>query len=152
VAGFADFIRPSVYNNVAGGRFVAFVKNARSSVFGDLPPEVALDVLYRELGYPNEASYDKLAETGFSADYVEREVRRAVECVSGHPVQVWPGVDIDVPVSANESHCTPESVGLAVKAAFKGGAQGIILSRNYTEMKPENLSGAGAALREIGKI
>ncbi len=33
VAGFADFIRPSVYNNVAGGRFVAFVKNARGSVY-----------------------------------------------------------------------------------------------------------------------
>jgi hypothetical protein len=67
-------------------------------------------------------------------------------------VQIWPGVDIDVPVSAGESHCTPESVGQAVKAAFRGGAQGIILSRNYTEMKPENLSGAGAALKELGII
>ena len=38
-----------------------------------------------------------------------------------------------------------------MKAAFKGGAQGIILSRNYTEMKPENLSGAGNALRELGR-
>jgi hypothetical protein len=35
---------------------------------------------------------------------------------------------------------------------FKGGATGIILSRNYTEMKPENLSGAGGALRELGLI
>jgi hypothetical protein len=42
-------------------------------------------------------------------------------------------------------------VGRAVKAAFKGGAQGIILSRNYVEMKPENLSGAGKALKEILK-
>ena len=75
-----------------------------------------------------------------------------VESVAGHPVQIWPGVDIDVPVGANESHCTPESVGLAVKAAFKGGAQSIILSRNYIEMKPENLSGAGAALKELGII
>ena len=75
-----------------------------------------------------------------------------MESVAGHPVQIWPGVDIDVPVSAGESHCTPESVGRAVKAAFKGGAQGIILSRNYTEMKPENLSGAGAALKELGVI
>ena len=72
--------------------------------------------------------------------------------MAGHPVQVWPGVDIDVPVKAGESHCTPESVASAVKAAFKGGAKGIILSRNYTEMKPENLSGAGKALRELGMI
>jgi hypothetical protein len=61
-------------------------------------------------------------------------------------------VDIDVPVQKGEGHCTPESVVRAVKAAFSGGAQGIILSRNYTEMKPENLSGAGQALRELGII
>jgi hypothetical protein len=151
LADFSDFIRPALYNNVAGGRFVSFVKGARSSVFGDLPPEAATEMLLHQLNY-NEASFDKLAATGFSADYVERETRRAVESVANHPAQIWPGVDIDVPVSAVESHCTPESVALAVKAAFKGGAQGIILSRNYTEMKPENLSGAGNALRELGVI
>ncbi|HUA39266.1 MAG TPA: hypothetical protein VMA35_12815 [Candidatus Sulfopaludibacter sp.] len=151
LAGFSDFLRPAVYNNVAGGRFVTFVKDARQSVFGDLPPEVTLDVLYRQLNY-NEAPFDRLAATGFSPDYVERETRRAVESVAGHPVQVWPGVDIDVPTNPGESQCTPESVGQAVKAAFKGGAQGIILSRNYTEMKSENLSGAGNALRELGVL
>ena len=151
LAGCSDFIRPAVYNNVAGGRFVTFVKDARQSVFGDLPPELTLEVLYRQLNY-EEAPFDKLAATGFSADYVERETRRAVESVAGRPVQIWPGVDIDVPVSAGDSHCTPESVAQAVKAAFKGGAQGIILSRNYTEMKPENLSGAGNALRELSVI
>jgi hypothetical protein len=54
--------------------------------------------------------------------------------------------------SRHESHCTPEGVAQAVKAAFKGGAGGIILSRNFTETKPENLSGAGKALRELGVI
>ena len=66
-------------------------------------------------------------------------------------MQIWPGVDIDVPVSAGESHCTPESVASAVKAAFKGGGvEGIILSRNYVEMKPENLSGAGRGVKGAG--
>jgi hypothetical protein len=152
LAGCSDFIRPALYNNVAGGRFASFVKSARESVFGDLSPEVTLDLLYGQLNYPNETSLDKLPATGFSADYVERETSRAVEAVAGHPAQIWPGVDIDVPVEKGESHCTPESVALAVKAVFKGGAQGIILSRNYIEMKPENLSGAGAALRELGLI
>ena len=151
LAEFSDFLRPAVYNNVAGGRFVTFVKDSRQSVFGDLPPEMTLEVLYRQLDY-NEATFDKLAATGFSADYVERETRRMVEAVANHPVLVWPGVDIDIPVNAGESHCTPESVAGAVKGAFKGGAQGVILSRNYTEMKPENLSGAGTALRELGVI
>ena len=82
-------------------------------------------MLSRELNYTIEAPYDKLAATGFSADYVEQETRRTVEAVAGHPVQIWPGVDIDVPVGSDEDHCTPESVGQAVKAAFRGGAGGL---------------------------
>ena len=68
----------------------------------------------------------------------------------GTPTQVWPGIDIDVPVPAGTSHCTPESVKQDVLAVFTAGAQGVMLSRNYVEMKPENLAGAGAALRELG--
>jgi len=151
LAECSDFIRPALYNNVAGGRFKVFAKGAQASVFGDLTPEATVEVLTRQLNY-NEAPYDRLAETGFSAEYVARETRRSVAAVTGHPVQMWPGVDIDVPVGAGESHCTPDGVAAAVKAAFQGGAEGIILSRNYVEMKPENLSGAGKALRELGVI
>ena len=80
---------------------MTFVKDSRQSVFGDLPPEMTLEVLYRQLDY-NEATFDKLAATGFSADYMERETRRMVEGVARHPVLIWPGVDIDVPVNAGE--------------------------------------------------
>jgi hypothetical protein len=152
LAAFSDFIRPALYNNVAGGRFASFIKGARGSVLGDLSPMSATEMLFQELDYPGEAPFDQLAARGFSADYVARETRRAVMAVAGHPVQIWPGVDIDVPVEKGEGHCTPASVADAVKAAFKGGAQGIILSRNYIEMQPENLSGAGNALRELGVI
>ena len=151
LAGCSDFIRPAVYNNVAGGRFATFVKGAQATVLGDLPMDLAYEILSRQLNY-QEAPLDKLAATGFSAEYVARETRRSADAVTGHPVQIWPGVDIDVPVGAGEAHCTPESVGAAVKAAFQGGAGGIILSRNYVEMKPENLSAAGKALRELGVI
>lgn len=152
LAGCSDFIRPALYNNVAGGRFLSFVKGARTSVFGDLSTTDTVKVLFEQLNYSGEASADKLAAAGFSADYVRRETNRAVESVAGHPVQIWPGVDIDVPVEKGEGHCTPASVASAVTAAFQGGAQGIILSRNYTEMKPENLSAAGDALRKLGVI
>ncbi len=151
MAAYSDFIRPALYNNAAGQRFVNFIEGANTSVFGDVPPGETLESFYRMLNY-QEAPYDQLAATGLSAQYVERETRRAVEGVAGHPTQIWPGVDIDVPVDAGAGHCTPDSVGQAVTAAFKGGAKGIILSRNYIEMKPENLSGAGAALRQLGVI
>lgn len=151
LAACSDFIRPALYNNAAGGRFVSFVNGAHAGVWGDCASADVCKVLFDELGY-DEAPYDRLAATGFSAGYVERETRRSLASVSGHPVQLWPGVDIDVPVGKGESHCTPQSVALAVKAVFAGGAEGIILSRNYTEMKPEDLSGAGQALKELGVI
>jgi hypothetical protein len=37
-----------------------------------------------------------------------------------------------------------------VLAAFRGGADGVILSRNYSEMTLANLAGAGAAIKELG--
>jgi hypothetical protein len=38
----------------------------------------------------------------------------------------------------------------AVLAAFEGGAEGVVLSRKYSEMMLDNLSGAGAAMRSLG--
>ena len=72
--------------------------------------------------------------------------------MAGSATQIWPGVDVDVPLVPGMTPLTPEAVGRAVTAAFRGQAQGIILSRNYVEMRPENLSGAGEALRRLGVI
>jgi len=36
-----------------------------------------------------------------------------------------------------------------VLAAFEGGAEGVVLSRKYSEMLLDNLSGSGAALRSL---
>jgi hypothetical protein len=37
-----------------------------------------------------------------------------------------------------------------VKQAFRAGVPGIVISREYTEMKSENLRGVGDAIRELG--
>jgi hypothetical protein len=34
-------------------------------------------------------------------------------------------------------------------AAFRGGADGVILSRKYSEMKLADLNGAGSAIRQV---
>jgi len=149
LTGWSDFIRPCVYANCAGERMHSFADSVHGNVFGDVPNDQTLDFLYRMLNY-QEAPYDKVTGTGFSADYVQRETRRTLDAVAGTSTQVWPGIDIDVPVHEGSSRCTPESVKQEVFAVFKAGAQGIMLSRNYVEMKPENLSGAGAALHELG--
>jgi hypothetical protein len=148
LAPFSDFIKPVLYNNCAGERIHSFTDSVCGNIFGDLPPAQALEMLYKMLGY-QEADYDHVTGMGLSPDYVHRETRRAVEDVNGTAVQIWPGVDIDVPVPAGASECTADSVKQAVMAAFKAGAAGVILSRNYPEMNPQHLSGAGAALDEL---
>ena len=45
---------------------------------------------------------------------------------------------------------TPEGTRDAVLAAFRAGADGVILSRKYSEMKLPNLRGAGEAVRQLG--
>ena len=149
MAKFSDFIKPVLYSNCAGERIKSFADSVCGNVFGDMPKAQTLDMLYQMLDY-EEAPYDKVLATGLSPDYVRRETRRTLDDVAGAKVQVWPGIDIDVPVPAGASHCTPESVKQTVIAAFKGGAQGVVLSRNYSEMKPENLAGTGEALQELG--
>jgi hypothetical protein len=149
MAAYSDFVRPVLYSNCAGERIKSFIASTGQNVFGDTPPDEMLRVLYEQLNY-QEAPYDQVAAAGFSADYVQRETKRAVDDLAGTSVQVWPGVGIDVPVAAGTNQSTPASVKADVRAAFAGGATGILLSRNYIEMKPENLAAAGAALRELG--
>jgi hypothetical protein len=90
-----------------------------------------------------------LAETGFSADYVFRETKRAKEGLAGTKTKLWPGIDIDIPTAAGSAKCTPEGTRAVVEAAFRGGADGVLLSRKYSEMKLADLRGAGAAIREL---
>ena len=149
LAPFSDFIKPVLYNNCGGERLKSFTDSVCGNVFGDLAPAAAMDFMETSLNY-REAPYARVAAAGLSADYVRRETRRAVDAMAGTAVQVWSGIDIDAPVGAGSSHCTPDSVRQAVRAIFEGGGRGAMLSRNYTEMKPENLAGAGTALRELG--
>jgi hypothetical protein len=151
IAKFSDYIKPVLYSNAAGERIKSFADSVHENVFGDVPEPELLDVLYKMLDYPAESPYDKVLGTGLSPDYVQRETQRCVDDVAAadHKVEVWPGIDIDVPVPAGASHCTPESVKQTVIAAFRGGASGLVLSRNYSEMRPETLAGVGAGLDEL---
>jgi hypothetical protein len=56
-----------------------------------------------------------------------------------------------VPTGEKEKKTTPEDVYAAVKATFEAGANGIILSRKYSEMRLDNLRAAGRAVRESVK-
>jgi len=149
LARYADYIKPSTYNNCGGPRFAQYIRNIQSTVFRDCTPEEVLELHYKVLGYEDEPSLDKLPTAGLSADYVARETRRAIADVQ-NSVPIYPGIDIDIPTGLNEKRTQPADVKAAVLAAFHAGAPGVVLSRKYAEMKLTNLAGAGEALRELG--
>ena len=68
---------------------------------------------------------------------------------AGPTTKIWPGIDVDIPTAATSKKSQPEDVYEAVKAAFEGGAHGVLLSRKYSEMRLDNIRAAGRAVREL---
>ena len=145
---YSDFLKVVMYNNSGGPRMAEYIRNVHGTIFGDLTPEQTLELTYRIAQYEGEKPLDRISTDGLSADYVRRETKRAVAGVSAN-VRIWPGIDIDIPTGPNEKKTQPDDVYAAVKAAFDGGAHGVLLSRKYSEMKLANLRAAGRAVRDL---
>jgi hypothetical protein len=172
---YADILKVCMYNNCAGPRMANYIDGVHSTIWHDVPAQSVLELYYNILGYEGEAPLDKLRTAGFSSDYVYRETKRALTDVRlasvpvGAPntdlavpanmqdasglageTRIYPGIDIDIPTGKGQKKTEPSDVRNAVRAAFNAGAPGVILSRKYSEMRLENLSGAGAALKDLG--
>ncbi|GIV75610.1 MAG: hypothetical protein KatS3mg050_0004 [Litorilinea sp.] len=145
---FSDFIKPVLYNNCAGPRYHRFHHNLHKTLFADAQPEETYAFMQRILNL-EEAPLAELPTTGFSPDYVYRETRRTI-ATAGPEVRIYPGIDVDIPTGPDETKCTRAGVRDAVLAAFRAGAHGVIISRKYSEMRLDNLSGVGDAIRELG--
>jgi hypothetical protein len=150
IAPYSDFLKVVIYHNCAGERMASYINNVAATQYGDVPRDELLQFHYSVLGYGDEGTYSQIPETGFSSDYVFRETKRARAALAGAKTFLWPGIDIDIPTAANHSKSTAKGTEDAVVAAFHGGADGIILSRKYSEMRLTNLAGAGAAIRQLG--
>ncbi len=127
----------------------AFLDRLSATLFHDASPKEFLPFYYKIMNY-QEGPYDQLHTSGLSPDYVTRETRRAIAGVAGQ-VKIYPGIDIDVPTKLTDKRTKPEDVRKSVRAAFDGGADGVVLAREYVEMWLANLSAAGEALREVFK-
>ena len=147
LAGLADFLKVVVYNNCGGERYVNFVHNICQTVFRDVPPGELMQLNNHVLGYGNEAPIETLAAAGLSPDYVLRETQRAVAGAGGR-CRILPGIDVNIPTGEKSRKASPEDTYEATLSAFKGGADGVILSRKYSEMRLDNLAAAGRAVRE----
>jgi hypothetical protein len=145
---YTDILKEVMYHNCAGERMARFINRARPGVYGDFTNEDLL-MEYKIMNF-RERAFDQIPYTGFSADYVYREAKRAMDGAVGTKIAIWPGIDIDIPTVANHSQCTPGGTRDAVLAAFRAGVPGLVLSRKYSEMKLTNLAGAGEAIRRLG--
>ena len=149
IAKYSDFLKIVIYHNCGGERMASYVDSVSKTLYGDVPRQELLDFHYRVLNYA-EKNFEQIPGAGFSAEYVYRETQRARAGLTGTKTLLWPGIDIDIPTNASNSKSTPDGTKQAVLAAFRGGADGVLLSRKYSEMKLANLRGAGDAVRELG--
>ena len=142
------------YTGMVDLEIISSCSGLHETIFRDAAPEETYRFLYRILGI-DEADWDALPGAGFSADYVSRETKRCLAGVegvdngTGNPCEIWPGIDVDIPVSPAGRDQSPQDVEDAVVAAFEAGAQGVVLSRKYSEMRLANLAGCGAALKRL---
>lgn len=159
LAAMADFLKVVVYNNCGGERYVSFINNICQTVFKDVPPGELMKMNNHLLNYSNEAPIEELAAAGLSADYVLRETQRAKAGIGGAAgvegaagvaakCKILPGIDVNIPTGDKSRKASPQDTYAATLSAFKGGADGVILSRKYSEMRLENLAAAGRAIRE----
>lgn len=147
----ADFLKVVMYNNCGGERYANFIRNVGSTVFRDVPKDELLRFNNHLLNYGEEAKLADLPAAGLSADYVFRETQRALAGVQGK-CRILPGIDIGIPTGRSSRKASPDDTYAAVAAALKAGADGLILSRKYSEMQLANLSAAGRAVRDsLGK-
>jgi hypothetical protein len=155
---YTDFLKIALYNNCGGPRFASYLQSFGDTVFGDLPLEEMAQFHYRILNYPSETPFPRVSETGLSPNYVHREVKRVLDGRGEGGAKILAGIDVDIPLSdldivegareEDAARTTRQRVYEATKAALKAGADGIVISRKYSEMKLENMSGIGDAVRE----
>ncbi|MDX2150833.1 MAG: hypothetical protein SFV54_08860 [Bryobacteraceae bacterium] len=153
MAPYSDFIKFIAYHDILGPRIRWwYLERLRQGVLRELSLEQSLSLYYAFFGYDpkSEATVAELEKGGFCAEYVFRETKRCVEELAGKAA-VYAGIGFDVPFWKEEGMqpfpSDPGKLTLAVKRAFDAGANGIVISREYDEMRLPNLRAIGRGLR-----
>jgi len=153
VAEYCDFIKPIAYHDIAGPRIKQwYLERMHRTFLQELPLERILATFYDTMGLDRnvEPPLEELDYKGFTPDYVYRLTKRLVEGAQGK-VPVYTGIGFDVPFK-NHMPADPEVVYQATLKAFEAGAGGVVISREYDEMRVPNLRAVGRALRELNFI
>ncbi len=151
MAPHADFIKIIAYHNVLSPRIRDwYLPRFQKTILGEVPLEESLALYYDVFDYDKTAEppLAQLGRRGFSPEYVYRETKHSVASANGK-TKIYTGVGFDVPGSPPDD---PETVYRATLKAFDAGAHGIVVSREYEEMKVANLRAVGRAFREATRV
>jgi hypothetical protein len=151
MAPYSDFIKFIAYHDILGPRIRWwYLARLQRTVLSELSLDESLDLYYDLFGYDKktEPKLEQLDKTGFSPDYVFRETKRSVASAAGK-TKIYPGIGFDVPWGSQTFVGDPEKVYEAVLRAFEAGADGIVVSREYEEMRLPNLKAVGRAMRQV---
>jgi hypothetical protein len=153
MAPYSDFIKFIAYHDVLGPRIrFWYLARFQKTILSEISLEQSLDLYYDLFGYDKklEPKLDELEKTRFSPEYVYRETKRSVASAEGK-TKIYPGIGFDVPWGSNHIPADPEKVYECVLKAFQGGGNGIVVSREYEEMRVPNLRAVGRAMRELAR-
>lgn len=163
-APYTDFIKPILYHDILAPRLRMWhLAELKRGPLAELSLAQSLDLFYALRGY--DATLQPRAEAlmrgGMDPEYVRVETRRIVGVVQGR-CAVVPGIGVDVPANFGGGAAagpagrpfasTPTGLRAAIAHAFAAGAGGILISREYDEMRVENLRAIGKTLAALGKV
>jgi hypothetical protein len=150
IAPHADFIKIIAYHNVLSPRIRDwYLPRFQKTILGEVPLDESLALYYDVFGYDRQAepALADLGRRGFSPEYVYRETKHSVASANGK-TKIYTGIGFDVPGSLPDD---PDTVYRATRRAIDAGAQGIVVSREYEEMKVAHLRAVGRAIREMSR-
>ena len=141
----ADFIKPIMYHDAMGPRLRWWVLDTMGSrILKEFSTEQSLDLFYSLFGHDATKlpKLDELDRSGLGPEYVVRETQRCKQAV-GNNAKVYAGIGIDVPWYIPDGmeprHSDPEVLTEAVRRSLAAGADGVLASREYDEMRISSL-------------
>jgi hypothetical protein len=158
VATSCDFIKPILYHDILAPRLLNQLQELHRGPLAEISLQQSLELFYSLRGYDAklQPKLSELTARGMDPEYVRIETKRIVDIVQGK-CAVVPGIGVDVPdtsAGAPNGGKRPSDQAVlrsAIANAFSAGASGILISREYDEMRLESLRTVGQTLRELGK-
>ena len=149
----ADYIKPIVYHESMGPRLRWWaLDRMKDRVLNDLSLEQSLQLFYGLFGHDPARSpqLKDLDRSGLGPEYVYRETLRCKQAVNEN-AKVYTGIGIDipwyVPHGMEPRPSDHDELTAAVRRAFDAGADGVLASREYNEMRLSSLEAFARAIR-----